>query len=71
MIQVLLVDSLDHLDRLHGCGPLLVLGAVDGRMADVFRLDAPLLAIRLDATCEPGPALPVNAVLRYGPNEFD
>jgi hypothetical protein len=71
MIQVRLVDSLDHLDRLHGCGPFAVLSAVDGRLADVFRLDAPMLAVRLYATGEPGPALPASVVLRYGPDELD
>ena len=50
MIQVRPVDSLDHLDRLHGCVPFSVLSAVDGRMADVFRVDAPVLAVGLDAT---------------------
>jgi hypothetical protein len=59
MIQLRPVDSLDHLDCLHGCVPFVVLSAVDGRMADVFRLDAPMLAVGLDAACEPGPALPV------------
>jgi hypothetical protein len=59
MILVRLVDSLERLDRFHGCVPFLVLGAVDGWAADVFRLDAPMLAVGLDAACEPGPALPV------------
>ena len=64
MIQVrLLVDSLDHLNRLDGCVPFSVLSAVDGGMADVFRVDAPMLAVGLYATREPGPALPADAVL--------
>jgi hypothetical protein len=70
-IQVRLVDSLDHLDGLHGCVPFSVLSAVDGRMADVVRVDAPMLSVGLDATGKPGPALPASAVLRHGPDELD
>ena len=71
MIQVRLVDSLDHLDCLHGCVPFVVLGAVDGRMADVFRLDAPMLAVGLYATGEPGPPLAASPVVGYGTDELD
>jgi hypothetical protein len=71
MFQVRPIESLDHLDRLHGCVPFSVLSAIDGGMADVFGLDAPLLAVGLDAACELGPALPASAVIWYGSNELD
>jgi hypothetical protein len=71
MIQLRLVDSLDHLDRLYGCVPFVVSSAIDGRMADVFGPDAPMLSLGLYAPGEPGPALPAGAVLRYGPDELD
>ena len=71
VLQVRLVDSLDHLDCFHGRVPFLVLGPVQGRLVDVPRLDAPMFAVGLDATRKPGPALPASAVLGYGPDELD
>lgn len=71
MIPVRLFDSLDNLDRFHGGVPFVVSAAVDWWMADVVRLDAPMLAVGLDATRQPGPALPASVVVRYGPDEVD
>ena len=65
------VEPLEHLDSFHRCRPVAVLEIVDGRLAEVLGVDAPLLAVRLDAAGGSGPSGSARVVIGNGPEEVD
>lgn len=69
--ELQVVEAVDDLDGVHAGIPLSVLGAVKGRGAQCFGVDAELLSVGLDPTSRPGPSGTPLLVVGDGAEQVD